>query len=296
MTYIGIDLGGARGKTTAVARLTADVDPDSGKLLNSARVEEVRTRYAEQQPWCDQALIDYVAELPQSAVLAVNAPLTVPACLRCTLEACPGQSECVDPAVVWLNTAGAQLVQQVVASDRDRIAAIPATSGFVSHSVVRSSHTRPRLVPYVHRVSEVVLHYKHGVIPRDLMGKGNGPIAARASQLRRRLQPMGYTLNDNLIEVSPRATVHALFGPDKARGYKRDGDPWETRASIVEGLDTVFALSSRLSREEVLRNDHCFEALLSAYSAFLRQRDGWTKPNDADDELWDRDGLIWADA
>jgi len=295
ITYIGIDLGGARGKTTAVARLTAEFE--AGSCALSPEVQEVRTRFSESQPWCDSALMDYLTKLTQQdegLVIAVNAPLTVPACLRCQLTACPGQTECVDPAVVWLRTSGTELVAQAVASDRDRIAAIPATTGFVSHSFAPSSPKRPPLVPYIHRISEVVLHYKHGAIPRDLMGKGTGPIAARASQLRRRLKPLGYKLNDNLLEVSPRATVHSLFGPDKARGYKRDGDPWETRASIVEGLDMAFSPTSRLSREEVLRNDHCFEAVLSAYSAFLRERDGWKKPTEADEELWDTDGLVWS--
>jgi hypothetical protein len=84
-----------------------------------------------------------------------------------------------------------------------------------------------------------------------------------------------------------------MFGPHKAHGYKRDADPWETRAAIVEGLSESlgFALSSRLSREEVLRNDHCFDALLSGFTAYLWAKDGWEKPTD---EAFDTDGWIWA--
>lgn len=293
VTYVGIDLGGARGKTTAVARLTADIDAATNRPSGPVRVQEVCTRFGDNRPWCDNALTDYLGQLDGAVIVAINAPLTVPACLRCQLSACPGEAACVDPAVVWLKTTGASMVEAAVASDRDRIAAIPTHSSFVSHSVVHAPEKRSRLLPYVHRCSEVVLHYKQGVIPRDLMGNATGPIAARASQLRRRLVPMGYRLNDNLLEVSPRATVHSLFGADKARGYKRDGDPWETRAAIVESLDMVFALTSRLSREEVLRNDHCFESLLSAYTAYLKQRDDWRAPGEGDDELWGTDGLVW---
>lgn len=294
VTYIGIDLGGARGKTTAVARLTADIDTETGRPLSPVRVQDVRARYHDDQPWCNEALVDYLSDRDDSPTLAVNAPLTLPACLRCQLAECPGQIACVDPAVVWLREVGSQMVEQAVAQDLDRIAAIPATTSFVKRSVSRSRTKRPALVPFAHRISEVVLHYKHGLVPRDLIGKASGPIAARAVQLRRRLAPLGYTLNDTLIEVSPRATVHALFGRDKARGYKRDADPWETRAGIVEELDMMFDVTSRLSREEVLRNDHCFEALLSGYSAFLRDRDGWTAPDDADANTWNSDGLVWA--
>jgi hypothetical protein len=33
-----------------------------------------------------------------------------------------------------------------------------------------------------------------------------------------------------------------------------------------------------MAREEVLRNDHCFDAVLSAYTAYLWARDGWEMP------------------
>ena len=81
-------------------------------------------------------------------------------------------------------------------------------------------------------------------------------------------------------KVSPRATVHALFGRRRARGYKRDADPWQTRAAIVEELGERlrFAPSSRLAREEVLRNDHGFDALLAGYTAYLWAIEGWPLP------------------
>jgi hypothetical protein len=62
----------------------------------------------------------------------------------------------------------------------------------------------------------------------------------------------------------------------------------------VEGLHGLrFSRRSRLSREEVLRNDHCFEAMLSAYTAYLWTRDGWALP-DRNHGLYDRDGFVWA--
>jgi hypothetical protein len=60
--------------------------------------------------------------------------------------------------------------------------------------------------------------------------------------------------------------------------------------AIIEALEDMrFATQSRLAREEVLRNDHCFEALLSSYTAYLWARDGWPLP----DELFTADGWIW---
>lgn len=286
-TFVGIDLGGARGKTTAVARLTCarDAGPD-------VQVQEANTRHQGAEPWNDEMLIEYIAGLSQPAVIAINAPLTVPACLRCQLAVCPGKAACEDPAVQWLEEEGEAMVSAAVDSDLDRIALIPSTAAYRGGKLVpRPTRSKPRIEPYLHRAAEVVMHYQRGLLPRDALGLGLGPIAARALHLRRLLARSGFELNRNLLEVSPRATVRALFGAQKARGYKRDADPWETRAAIVEGLDDIrFAPSSRLSREEVLRNDHCFEALLSGYTAYLWARDGWRLP----EGIFQVDGWIWA--
>ena len=45
-----------------------------------------------------------------------------------------------------------------------------------------------------------------------------------------------------------------------------------------------------MAREEVLRNDHCFDAVISAYTAFLWARDGWVHPGG----VFDDDGWIFA--
>lgn len=287
-----------------MARLTRA--PSSGDPADSADsadpgdhagvlVEDVSTRHHGVDPWHDAVLIEYLGGLGSGTVVAINAPLTVPACVRCQLAACPGKQVCEDPAVVWLRTEGAEIVDQALESDLDRIAVIPGgpggPGGMSSRRVQsRAPRPRPRIEPYVHRGSEIIAHYERGLLPRDSLGLGVSPISARGAHLRRVLTGMGYQLNRDLIEVSPRATVHALFGARKARGYKRDADPWESRVDIVESLEDLrFATRSRLAREEVLRNDHCFDALLSSYTAYLWARDGWSLP----DELFSTDGWIW---
>lgn len=290
-TYVGIDLGGARGKTTAVVRLTAEDAPESGVL-----VEEACTRRDGVEPWRDEVLVDYLLELGEQTIVAIDAPLTSPACVRCRLEVCPGLEACTDAAVVWLRTSGAALVQSVELSDSERIAVVPSATSARSGIATYAPPPPPRRTPspYVHRCAELLLHFQHGLIPRDFVGRANGPVAARAIHLRRRLASHGFRLDENLLEVSPRATVQALCGDAAASGYKHDADPWETRAAIVEGLaDLGFAPRSRLSKESVLRNDHCFEALLSGYTAYLRTRERWTRPA-GDPDLWAEDGWIWA--
>lgn len=256
--FIGVDLGGGRGKTTAVAELRIGAS-------GAAEVIEVATR-AGKLPWTDDTLIGRLAMPDPDRVIAVDAPLTQTACGRCKVEVCPGTESCIDPAVVWLRTTGRNMMLKVgveTVGGRTRTEQMP----------------QARLAPYVHRATDVVMTYQRGLLPLSNLGTANSMITARAGQLRRRLKGAGYTLHGNLLEVSPQATIGALCGPRAARGYKRDADPWVTRAQVLEKFDDLtFAPQSRMAREDVLRNDHCFDAVISAYTAYLWARDGWEQP------------------
>jgi predicted nuclease with RNAse H fold len=256
--FIGVDLGGGRGKTTAVAELRS--------AAGGVEVLSVGTR------WTDDTLPERLGSGPDR-VIAIDAPLTTTACTRCERPVCPGMEACEEPAVVWLRTTGRALVRGVAA---DTVNGAP-----------RRTLPQARLAPYAHRATDVVMTYERGLLPPSALGAANGAIAARAGHLRRRLRGAGYTLHDNLLEVSPAATIAALCGPRAGRGYKRDADPWRTRALILEKLgDISFAPQSRMAREDVLRNDHCFDAVIAAYTAYLWARDGWTAPADLADDGW----------
>jgi hypothetical protein len=267
--FVGVDLGGGRGKTTAVAEVRS--------TPAGAEVIEVATR-SSRLTWTDETLIARLAIADAERVIAIDAPMTRTACARCERPVCPGMETCADPTVVWLRTTGRALVQKVAA---ETVGAGP-----------RPQYTsQARLVPYSHRATEVVTTYGRGLLPMSALGVGTGAIAARAHQLGRRLRGAGYELHKNLLEVSPAATIAALCGPRSARGYKRDADPWRTRATILERFtDLSFAPQSRMAREDVLRNDHCFDAVISAYTAYLWARDGWETPTG----IFAEDGWITA--
>ena len=170
-------------------------------------------------------------------MVAIDAPLTAPACGRCVLPACPGVEACVDPAVAWMRSEGRALALDVAEAEAELV-------GPGARVVSRSLPPRPRarLLPYAHRATEVVACFDRELLPATVLGASVGPIAARASHLVKRLASSGMALHERVLEVSPPMTVAALFGRRLARGYKRDADPWETRALILESLpDLSFA-------------------------------------------------------
>jgi predicted nuclease with RNAse H fold len=285
--FLGVDLGGGKGKTTAVARLEINGE---GQL----EVVEVGTQSpGKQTPWYDDILTDYLVLHADQAVLAVDAPLTLPACVRCREPICPGMSACVDPAIVWFRTEGEQMIAESIEADRDRIAAIPANGKRSGSTPAAPRAPKPLTTPYTQRATEVVMHRRHGIIPRETLGQGMGPLTARASYLVRALGRSGYALNQNLIEVYPKATIHQLWGRKIARRYKREVETWETRATVLESLrgKLEFAASSRMAREECLQNDHCFDAVICAYTGYLWATEGWTMPAN---NVFAVDGWIWA--
>src|SRR5262249_12554392 len=109
--FVGVDLGGGRGKTTAIAELR------SGP--SGAEVVEVATRGSgaptSELPWTDATLMSRLGEPDPARVIAIDAPLTVPSCMRCEAPVCPGMEACSVPAVAWLRTQGRALISEVAA-------------------------------------------------------------------------------------------------------------------------------------------------------------------------------------
>lgn len=322
-TFIGVDLGGGKGKTTAVCRLRVPAQPTAG-------VEVVVEDQGAGSNFYDDLLIEYLRRHADGAALAIDAPLSLPVCVRCTLSACPGAVACDVPAVSWFRLRDAQRLAQEEAT------------GTVSDA---RSRGKPRYTPYTQRASEVVLHEEHGIIPRETLGQGMGPLTARMAYLRRALGSQ-YQLHRNLLEVYPKATLTQLFpdalpGPaalslaaagnapaergahrttvryrdsngnevrlgdvdeaeeesesprrprsQVARLYKRSGHALPIRTRVLEELPGL-RFGPGQWREFTVQNDHQFDALICAYTAYLWARDGWMLPADP---VFAEDGWIW---
>jgi Protein of unknown function (DUF429) len=265
---LGVDLGGGKGKKTALATLRIDVPGTGGAdAAAGATITEIAPRMGG-APFYDDALIDAIRRFGDDTLLCVDAPLTLPPCLRCMVPVCPGQDGCVDPAVVDMR-------------------AIAAAAPVDAHSKSARDGRRgkPPVTPYTQRATEVYLAHELGIIPREALGQGTGPLAARAAHLTRALADK-FRLNENLLEVYPKGTLAALgFN----RPYKKHLHERETRAQILEALSDDLQFGPGVWRELCIQSDHLFEAVICALTGFLWARDGWAAP--ADERL--KSGWIW---
>jgi predicted RNase H-like nuclease len=253
-TFIGVDLGGGKGKNTAVARLElVDGTPSYVEVRDYGTGKD--------SPWYDDRLLVYLREHPE-AVVAVDAPLTLPVCVRCTLPRCPGEAACDEPIVRWF---------------RER------------ENGARVAGKKPKYTPYTQRATEVLLHEEHHILPRETLGQGMGPLTARAAYLTRALAGT-HRLGENLIEVYPKATLTQLFGPTVAGRYKRSAGSPDARLGILNGLpDLRFAPGAW--RQDGLDNDHKFDAVICAYTGYLWTRGACVGP--PADGAVSNDGWIW---
>jgi predicted RNase H-like nuclease len=252
--FLGVDLGGGKGKKTALAVLERRGD-DGG-----IAVVALLPRSGE-APLYDAALVDAIKTHGQGALVCMDAPLTLPPCLRCEVPVCPGQEACVDPAVVEMR----RLVREV---DETR------------------DHRRgkPNVTPYTQRATEVYLHRIRGVLPRETLGQGMGPLTARAAHVMRAIAG-DFHLNENLIEVYPKATLALLRLGEL---YKKRP---EVRLEILARMDGL-SFAPGVWREDCVQSDHAFDAIVCAYTGFLFARDGWVMPEESA-AVMARDGWIW---
>ncbi len=325
-TFIGVDLGGGKGKTTALTRLRWEpaavpasgaaalaTSPGPGGVLivedcggNRAAGRTEPGGRGGPCPLYDERLIEYLLGHRGEAVVAMDAPLTLTACVRCQLPVCPGLASCEVATVRWFRARNAAADQQ----------------------------GKPKYTPYTQRATEVVLHEDHGIMPRETLGQGMGPLTARMAYLRRALSG-AFVLNQNLLEVYPKATLTQLF-PDPepagtagaparkplgidyrdgngrpigldgaarprltasqvARHYKRSGHALSIRERVLSELAALGGVAElRFGpgqwREFALQSDHQFDALICAFTAFLWATRGWQLPPDP---VFAEDGWIW---
>jgi hypothetical protein len=257
--FLGIALGGGRGKNTAVAVLDRTTSACEVVFVGFRQPRSAKTFY-------DPQLTDFVLGQPPDTLVSISAPLFLPACLRCARARCPGPGACSDPAVSWF-------VENKVRLQKKR----------------GRSTLKPSFTPYTQRVCEVLLRLEHAISFREALGQSLGPLTARAQFLLRRWSPR-FERGINVIEVNPMATIQRKFGNACSASYRRSAQTWEVRAKILEELRGV--LSFTIWREPILQKTRLFEAVICAYTGFLWCVEQWNVPT-ALQEIAHQDGWIW---
>lgn len=250
--FIGVDLGGGKGKKTALAVLERSRD--------GVTVTQLCPR-AKEAPLYDAALVSALLSRAENAVVCVDAPLTLPPCLRCAEPVCPGQDACVDAEVLTMR-------------------------GFATPDPGSGRDLRrgkPVVTPYTQRATDLYLRSR-GIRARETLGQAMGPLAARAAHLVRALGQR-YRLNHNLIEVFPKATLELLGFREP---YKKRVD---RRIDILAALRDL-SFGPGVWREQCRQSDHIFDAVVCAYTGYLRSRDDWQIPRAGVDPV-DPQGWIW---
>lgn len=259
---LGVALGGGRGKNTIVSCI------DMTGLKPT--VVMTGSRDSMSRPWYDDVLVSYVMENPEETLLAVDAPLTIPGCVRCSQDICTGLQDCPLPSVQWFLKFPKLMERSSGGKDG----------------------TKPGFSPYTQRVCEKFLENEYGVELRESLGHSMGPLTARAQHLTRRWA-YGYKLNENLLEVSPHATVMLAFGKNMAFDYRRGPAVWETRAFILEECGKWFDFA--VWRESILQSRRRFKSVISAFTALLWLQQEWVLPEGMS-EIAAQDGWIWVPA
>ncbi len=259
---IGISLGGARGKTTALARLERR---DTGWALVEARSRgEHRGAGSSAEylgPLRDEALFGYLERwLSAHTVVAIDAPLTLPPCVRCTLE-CPGAVACTVEEVTWLSTF-AERLREV---------------GEVSEAGGRGVSRARGLAPYAMRPADVIADYLRAGAG-DSVNVGLDSIGARANYLRRALGSK-VSLNDDLIEVDPRLSLQRWFGVGEVEKTRRGETEatWSARLNLLTACTRDIALDG-VWPELVVRSPPVFLACIAAVTGLRRHLEGWEGP------------------
>lgn len=252
--FLGVDLGGGKGKKTALAVLE--------RRGSEVAVVSLLPR-AGDVPLYDGPLIELLRASAERALLCVDAPLTLPPCLRCQVAPCPGQEACVDPAVVQMRKIHGSTPLEASRDHR---------------------RGKPPLTPYTQRPTEVYLERCRGLIARETLGQGMGPLTARAAHLRRALADL-FLLDRNLIEVYPKATLQLL---GLGQSYKKRPDARLRLLGCLPGL----TFGPGIWREECVQSDHAFDAILCAFTGYLYAREGWSHPPEAGARPG-VDGWIW---
>lgn len=236
--YLGLSIAG--GKTDKTALCSLDYYPKQKKIFLSRLFNKIKS---EGQVSADLKVCSLVAECTKPKVLAMDAPLQLPKCLRCTLK-CPGYETCTVEEVQWM----------------------------WKHHEQREKEKRPNklFTPYTERCVDLYLatQLDEKIQIQHAMGSNMAPLTARALFLKRRMKVP-------VIEANPKVSLWR-FGQKLhvAKSHLRFHKHWETgvetREHILQKMmDKKWIFIYEQDRKELIENANAFDSLLMAMTSLL---------------------------
>lgn len=239
--FAGLTLGGGKGRKTSLSIL--EYYTKEKKLFLSELYQGIEESG---RVSADTQLIKKIEKHKENLnLIAVDAPLKVPKCMRCRLT-CPGHEKCTEPEIQWM----------------------------WKWYKKRGKKKRPNKIftPYTERCAEqyILSDVDGDIFPDHAFGSNRAPLAMRAMYLNRRMK------GTKLIEVLPRLSLWHIgqnigFRKSRILSYKQFTKGEDIRSDFLE-LWSEKELSFIYHRDFKLmvKDAFAFESFICAYTGFLK--------------------------
>ena len=204
----------------------------------------------------DDRIVDILKAKKATFHAFCDAPLDLPPCLKCTLAACPGQSQCQDPAVAYMDALAQRMNKP------------------------KQRRARP-INPQSHRLSDMLYRYEieqgtSEYAKSELYDLSKIPLSTRARTLQKRLKHDFASGCEAMKEISLSHmvwTISEMTGlpHERVAGYRQFQTGAATRLEILDKLSTNGWLSGDLNNDfrKISEDSALFMALLTAIGGGL---------------------------
>lgn len=241
-SFAGISLSGGKNTKTAVSVL--EYYPQNKRLFLRSIYDNFRSTKGKSS---DHYLYQFFAKSEENfELLAVDAPLKLPKCMRCRL-ACPGYETCNEPEIRWMWKA--------------------------HHRRGQKKKPNKIFTPYTERCSELFLanELEEPFFPPQAMGANGAPRLARAHFLLRRLGLPA-------IEFYPKLTLWRVgcdlrVQKSYLRFHRHAIDSDESREFVLRQLiERKIAFIYAQDLGVMIEHPQAFDSFMGSLTAYLKFR------------------------
>ena len=245
--FIGLALGG--GKADKAGLVVLEHYPDQNKIFLAKLFEKIKT---EENISADLKIHEIISQFNDDQLQSItfDVPLTLPKCLRCRL-ACPGFEVCKESEIRYIRS--------------------------LYHEHTDKKKPKKMYTPYTQRCADAYLASidAEKLDAQHAMGANLAPLTARAFFIRRRLKAK---FNAKLLEAFPKLSV-MLIGKElkltrtQLLNYRNSIQGSEVRKIFIEAMIDKWGLFIyEQDRKELIEDYHSFDALICAFSGFLKSK------------------------